>query len=147
MSLKTKLRSFFAMDDDYDYVDEYEEEEIPFQKEKNNGKQNVVSIQSVQQSAKESTKVILIEPRSYSEAQDIADYLVNRKSVVINLQRVQHDQAKRIVDFLSGTVYAIGGDIQKLGTGTFLCTPENVDISGTISEISAASEEYTDNRW
>jgi len=66
---------------------------------------------------------------------DIADHLKNRKAVVINLQRIGHDQAKRIVDFLSGTVYAIGGDIQKLGANIFLCTPDNVDVAGTISDI------------
>ena len=78
-------------------------------------KQNVVSLQSIQQSS----KVVLIEPRVYAEAQDIADELRNRKAVVVNLQRIEHDQARRIVDFLSGTVYAIGGDIQKIGTRYF----------------------------
>ena len=71
-----------------------------------------------------------MEPRVYAEAQDIADQLKNRKAVVVNLQRIEHDQARRIVDFLSGTVYAIGGDIQKIGTDIFLCTPDNVEVSG-----------------
>ena len=71
----------------------------------------------------------------YAEAQEIADHIKNRRAVVVNLQRIQHDQAKRIVDFLSGTVYAIGGDIQRIGSDIFLCTPENVDVSGTISEL------------
>ena len=71
----------------------------------------------------------------YAEAQDIADHLKNRKAVVVNLQRIDHDQARRIVDFLSGTVYAIGGDIQKIGTDIFLCTPDNVEVSGYISEF------------
>jgi len=58
------------------------------------------------------------------------------------------DQAKRIVDFLSGTVYAIGGDIQRIGQNIFLCTPDNVDVSGSISEImQQEQEEYTDKRW
>ena len=50
--------------------------------------------------------MVLSEPRVYAEAQEIADHLKNRRAVVVNLQRIQHDQAKRIVDFLSGTVYA-----------------------------------------
>ena len=53
----------------------------------------------------------------------------------MNLQRIQRDQAVRIVDFLSGTVYALGGDIQKIGTDIFLCTPDNVDVSGSISDM------------
>ena len=80
------------------------------------------------------SKMILLEPRAYSESQQIVDYLKNRNSVVVNLKRVTGDQAKRIVDFLSGTIYAIGGDIQKIGGGIFLCTPNNVNIQGKITD-------------
>ena len=66
--------------------------------------------------------------------QQIADYLKQRSAVVVNLKRVTPDQAKRIVDFLSGTIYAIGGELQKLGGGIFLCTPNNVKVAGKISE-------------
>lgn len=79
-------------------------------------------------------KMILLEPRAYSESQQIADHLKKRNTVVVNMKRVTPDQAKRIVDFLSGTVYAIGGDLQKIGGGIFLCTPKNVNVEGTISE-------------
>ena len=80
------------------------------------------------------SKMMLLEPRAYSESQQIADYLKNRSAVVVNLKRVTPDQAKRIVDFLYGTIYAIGGNLQKLGGGIFLCTPNNVNIQGKISE-------------
>lgn len=83
-----------------------------------------------------SSKMILFEPRAYSESQQIADYLKKRNAVVVNLKRVTPDQAKRIVDFLSGTLYAINGGLQKLGTGIFLCTPNNVNVEGSISEES-----------
>ena len=79
-------------------------------------------------------KMILLEPRAYSESQQIADYLKNRSAVVVNLKRVTPDQAKRIVDFLSGTLYAIGGDLQKLGGGIFLCTPNNINVEGKITD-------------
>lgn len=79
-------------------------------------------------------KMILLEPRAYSESQQIADHLKKRNTVVVNMKRVTPDQAKRIVDFLSGTVYAIGGDLQKIGGGIFLCTPKNVNVEGSISE-------------
>ncbi len=80
------------------------------------------------------SKMMLLEPRAYSESQQIADYLKLRNAVVVNLKRVTPDQAKRIVDFLSGTLYAIDGDIQKLGGGIFLCTPNNVNVEGKISD-------------
>lgn len=80
------------------------------------------------------SKMVLLEPRAYSESQQIADHLKTRNAVVVNLKRVTPDQAKRIVDFLSGTLYAIGGDLQKLGGGIFLCTPNNVNVEGKISD-------------
>ncbi len=85
----------------------------------------------------EGNKMMLLEPRAYSESQQIADYLKKRNAVVVNLKRVTPDQAKRIVDFLSGTLYAIGGDLQKLGGGIFLCTPNNVNVEGKISDDNA----------
>lgn len=78
-------------------------------------------------------KMILLEPRAFSEAQTIADYLKSRNTVVVNLKRVTPEIAKRVVDFLSGAVYAIGGDLQKLGNGIFLCTPNNVNVEGKIT--------------
>lgn len=83
------------------------------------------------------SKMMLLEPRAYSESQQIADYLKNRTAVVVNLKRVTPDQAKRIVDFLSGTIYAIGGNLQKLGGGIFLCAPKNVNVEGKISDDNA----------
>ena len=82
------------------------------------------------------SKMILLEPRAYSESQQIADYLKASCAIVVNLKRVTPDQAKRIVDFLSGTLYAINGDLQKLGGGIFLCTPEIVSVEGKITDES-----------
>jgi cell division inhibitor SepF len=147
MSLRSKFKSFFALDDEYEYEEQEEiiendDYELPVKTGKSVNKQNVVSLQSVQKSS----KVILFEPRVYADAQEIADHLKNRRAVVVNLQRIQHDQAKRIVDFLSGTVYAIGGDIQRVGTNIFLCTPDNIDVSGTISEYDT-EDDPTTKRW
>lgn len=87
------------------------------------------------------SKMILLEPRAYSESQQIADHLKNRHTVVVNLKRVTTDQAKRIVDFLSGTIYAIGGDLQKIGGGIFLLTPNNINVQGKISNDSDDKKE------
>ena len=81
-----------------------------------------------------SGKMILLEPRAFSESQQIADHLKKRNTVVVNMKRVTPDQAKRIIDFLSGTVYALGGDLQKIGGGIFLCTPKDVDVEGAITD-------------
>ena len=86
-------------------------------------------------------KMILLEPRAYSEAQQIADHLKKRNTVVVNLKRVTSDQAKRIMDFLSGTIYAIRGNIQKIGSGIFLCTPNNINVQGKITDDSEKEKE------
>ncbi len=102
------------------------------------------------ETTKSGSKMILLEPRAFSEAQNIVDYLKNRDTVVVNLKRVTPEIAKRVVDFLSGAVYAIGGDLQKLGSGIFLCTPNNVNVEGKMSdgdkvvkkEVKKDSEEF-----
>lgn len=91
-----------------------------------------------------SGKMILLEPRAFSESQQIADHLKKRNTVVVNMKRVTSEQAKRIIDFLSGTVYAIGGDLQKIGIGIFLCTPKNVNVEGSISEDDSKKQEEVD---
>lgn len=83
-----------------------------------------------------SNKMILFEPRAYSESTQITDYLKKRNTVVVNLKRVTPDQAKRIVDFLTGSLYAMNGNLQKLGGGIFLCAPNNVNIEGKITDDS-----------
>jgi cell division inhibitor SepF len=108
-------------------MDEAEEAETA---ETRKYKNNVVSIHS-----QRTTRVVLAEPRSYEETQEIADHLRSRRPVVVNLQRVRTDQAIRIVDFLSGTVYALNGGIAKIGPNIFLCTPDSVEIQGAISEM------------
>lgn len=93
----------------------------------------------------EGNKMILLEPRAYSESQQIADHLKKRNTVVVNLKRVTNEQAKRIVDFLSGTLYAIGGDLQKLGPGIFLCTPKNINVQGKITAEEEEKAKRTKN--
>lgn len=91
------------------------------------------------------SKMILLEPRAYSESQQIADHLKMRNTVVVNLKRVTSDQAKRIVDFLAGTIYAIGGDLQKIGGGIFLCTPNNISVQGKITQETNGKDIHDNN--
>lgn len=114
-----------------------EEDEPQLKTAASAGKGKVVNLQSVQQSS----RVMLKEPHTYSEVQEIADELKNHRAVVMNFQLISRYEATRMIDFLSGTVYAIGGDIQKLGPHTFLCTPDNIDVSGAISELGVDVEE------
>jgi cell division inhibitor SepF len=103
---------------------------------------------AVKEADKTGNKMILLEPRAYSESQQIADHLKNRNSVVVNLKRVTSDQAKRIIDFLSGCIYAIGGTMQKIGVGIYLCTPKNVNVQGKITDDSEkGKDKEEDYEW
>ncbi len=97
---------------------------------------NISTEDALRSSGSEGAKLILLEPRAYSESQQIADHLKNRHTVVVNLKRVTKDQTKRIVDFLSGCIYAIGGDMQKIGPGIFVCAPNNINVQGKITNES-----------
>jgi cell division inhibitor SepF len=79
-------------------------------------------------------KVVIMQPENYDDAQEICDHLKNKKPVVINLEDIEKADAQRIIDFLSGAVYALEGSIQKVTTGIFLIAPNNVDIMGDFKE-------------
>ncbi|WP_219838789.1 cell division protein SepF [Paenibacillus sp. R14(2021)] len=145
-----KFMSFLGLQEEEEVtererIDTHEEQDVEtsaFEARKQTAKgNNIVSIHS-----QKNVRVILNEPRSYEEAQDIADHLRSRKSVVVNLQRVRSDQAVRIVDFLSGTIYALNGGISKLGPNIFLCTPDTVEIQGAITEMLAEEQDYKKSR-
>jgi len=146
MSIKRRFEKWFYLDEEEEFQQEQPvREQQPVQEqqprravsrkpqvtEAQQQPGTVVSLQSIQKSS----KVVLFEPRVYAEAQDISEHLKNKRAVVVNLQRIERDQGIRIVDFLSGTVYALGGDIQRIGTDIFLCVPENVEVAGTISDF------------
>lgn len=145
MGMISKLKNFF-------YLDEEEEQEIqPTAKEpvslpqetvtrktkkivNSHGEEktlNVINIQSA--NSLKNAKVVIVEPRVYAEAQDISEHLKNKRAIIVNLQRIDREAGLRIIDFLSGTVYALGGDIQRIGDNIFLCTPDNVEVQGEIS--------------
>lgn len=144
--MMNKFMSFLGLQEEEEVVerervdqnDDQEVETSAFEARKASSKgNNIVSIHS-----QKNVRVILNEPRSYEEAQEIADHLRSRRSVVVNLQRVRSDQAVRIVDFLSGTIYALNGGISKLGPNIFLCTPDTVEIQGAITEMLTEEQDY-----
>ncbi|OYD06634.1 cell division protein SepF [Paludifilum halophilum] len=128
MGFMDRMMGFLGFNEEDDWYRDDPESEADTSA--NRGRKNVLSLHT-----QKNVRVVLVEPRSYDEAQDVADHLKNHRPAVVNLQRISRDQAMRIVDFLSGTVYAIGGSINKLGTHIFICTPANIDIQGSITEM------------
>lgn len=76
-----------------------------------------------------SMRVVVLEPRSFEEVQQIADQLKEKRPVILNLDGADKAVARRVVDFVSGTVYALGGGMQRINPSIFLFTPPNVDIA------------------
>lgn len=134
-----KLGRFFGISNDDE--DELEKEEYATSNKDNNenlplnsvSRDNVVSIKSGLNSAK--SKIVLYEPCVYSDAKDVAQNLLNNKAVVINFSRMEDSSARRIVDFITGTVYALNGEIQRIGDKIFLATPPKFVTDGKISDL------------
>lgn len=82
-------------------------------------------------------KMVIVEPESFDDSQGIADYLRERKPVVINFESTAPDISKRVVDFVSGATYALDGTIQKVGKNIFLCVPSNVTVDRGKPDYSA----------
>ena len=91
----------------------------PFKK--NNGK--LVNLSNANQ-----LKLVVMQPTSFDDAQDVCDHLKEKKPVVINLEYADKETARRLIDFLSGAVYGVDGHIQKVSPTIFLIVPFNVDI-------------------
>ncbi|MBQ2696654.1 MAG: cell division protein SepF [Clostridia bacterium] len=79
-------------------------------------------------------KVVVIQLTSFEDARDIADHLKTKKPVVINLEKLDKEVSRRVVDFLSGAVYGVDGNIQKVANGIFLIAPYNVGIMGDFKD-------------
>lgn len=114
-------------DEEY-YDDEIMEEEEPQQQEENVGffKRNREKVVNMPQTQ---VRMVISQPTSFEQAEEICDYLKNRKSVIVNLEYVNKDIARRIVDVMSGAVQALDGHIQKVSNSIFLIAPTYYEIS------------------
>ena len=117
-------------DNVYEYTSEREEEEEPEVEEKGLfGRRNKI----VGMPQPQTVKMIITQPTSFDQSEDICNYLKEKKSIILNLEYVNKDVARRIVDFLSGAVHALDGHIQKVSNSIFLVAPVNYDISSDLA--------------
>lgn len=125
-------------DDDFAEFDEMEREETPAS--------NVVNFQAAAANAAMNNvaaykmKVVVIEPKSFDDAQQVANCLREKRPVVINFENTIEEDAKRITDFISGTIYALNGEIKKVSNNVFFCAPSNVNISYSEDRKSVSTE-------
>ena len=115
-------------DEDEEYEDFEEPRERSFEDRRNKAedrRNKVVNIHATTQ-----LKVVLVKPERFEDASGIADHLLAKRTVVLNLESTNRDIARRLVDFLSGVAYANGGQIKKVANSTYIITPYNVGVMG-----------------
>ncbi|MGN1275814.1 MAG: cell division protein SepF [Floccifex sp.] len=79
------------------------------------------------------TKMVLFEPRSFGEAEEVGQRLKEGRAVVVNLHKLDREYAQRTIDFLTGVVFALDGKIQKIGQNVILCSPSQIGVQGSIN--------------
>ncbi|MDD2189569.1 MAG: cell division protein SepF [Eubacteriales bacterium] len=92
-------------------------------------------------------KLVVIEPKSFDECPKLVDNLKARKPVIINLEKVETDTARKIFDFLSGATYAVNGNVQKVANNIFIFAPENVDVSASVDQKNIDFSGAPKNIW
>ena len=120
----------------YDYPEEEQEEE-----ERNKffggSKKKVVQMPQAQS---QSVKMVISQPTSFEQSEEICNFLKEKKSVIVNLEYVNKEVARRIIDFISGGVYALDGHIQKVSNSIFLIAPVNYEITNEMAREEIKSK-------
>ena len=116
-----------------DYDNDYEDDNEEIEDRKLFGKRKVVNMPQTQQ-----IKMVISQPTTFDQSEEICEFLKEKKSVIVNLEYVNKDVARRIVDFISGGVFALDGHIQKVSNSIFLIAPYNYEITNEMAreEIS-----------
>jgi len=98
--------------------------------------------------SKNQFKLVVIEPRSFDECPKLVDNLKNKKPIIINLERIDSEVARKIFDFLSGATYALDGNVQRVANNIFIFAPENVDVTANIDNSkSFENNDDTKSPW
>ena len=124
MGMLGKIKGFFNPMEDEIELNEDEAARLSDYEEPSNKSFSKVSMD---------TKMVLFEPRTFDEAEEVARHLKDRRAAVVNLHRLNREYAQRTIDFLTGVVFALDGSIQKIGHNVILCAPKSVGVHGKIS--------------
>ena len=144
-ALMNKVWNLFGMDsaEAEDYEDEdvydYENEEEELEDKKLFGRRNS-KVVSMPQAQGQAIKMVISQPTTFEQSDEICGFLKEKKSVIVNLEYVNKDVARRIVDFISGGVYALDGYIQKVSNSIFLVAPSNYEITNEMAREEMKSK-------
>ena len=95
-------------------------------------------------SSSDAVRMVVLQPQSMEDTQTVIDNLRLGKPVIVNLENLQSEAAQRLLDFISGAIYALEGNIRKVSRGIFLLAPDGVDISGNIASSFASNIRKSD---
>lgn len=144
-ALMNKVWDLFGMDSqeeeefDEENVYDYEEEE-EIEDRKIFGRKNKDKVVAMPQAQANAIKMIISQPTTFEQSDEICAFLKEKKSVIVNLEYVNKDVARRIVDFISGGVYALDGYIQKVSNAIFLVAPSNYEITNEMAREEMKSK-------
>ncbi|GMA70454.1 cell division protein SepF [Leuconostoc litchii] len=143
----TIKRLFSNEEDDYYEEDGYEQSHQQDQTGQQNASQTRFVRQNPQTHAttglnSANSKIALFEPKVYSDSRSIASQILGGEAAIVNFTQIDEAQAKRILDFLGGTIYAVNGEIERIGQSIFLVTPNTFEISGTLTDNLEPNSRY-----
>lgn len=148
MSLSEKLSNWFNGVPEEEYYEEVTDSKQAVstntdvnrasEPEKDNNRQvmSLMSSKNNSTTVQREQKIMVFDPSVFSDVKNIGKMILNGRAVIVNFRKMDENQIHRVIDFLSGLIFAVNGDIQRIGEKIFLCTPKNFKIEGDLSNLT-----------
>lgn len=149
MSLSEKLSNWFNGVPEEEYYEEVTDSKQAVstnidvtrasEPEKDNNNRQVMSLMSSKNNSttvQREQKIMVFDPSVFSDVKNIGKMILNGRAVIVNFRKMDENQIHRVIDFLSGLIFAVNGDMQRIGEKIFLCTPKNFKIEGDLSNLT-----------
>lgn len=148
MSLSEKLSNWFNEVPEEEYYEEVTDSKQAVstntdvnrasEPEKDNNRQvmSLMSSKNNSTTVQREQKIMVFDPSVFSDVKNIGKMILNGRAVIVNFRKMDENQIHRVIDFLSGLIFAVNGDMQRIGEKIFLCTPKNFKIEGDLSNLT-----------
>lgn len=148
MSLSEKLSNWFNGVPEEEYYEEVTDSKQAVstntdvtrasELEKDNNRQvmSLMSSKNNSTTVQREQKIMVFDPSVFSDVKNIGKMILNGRAVIVNFRKMDENQIHRVIDFLSGLIFAVNGDMQRIGEKIFLCTPKNFKIEGDLSNLT-----------
>lgn len=148
MSLSEKLSNWFNGVPEEEYYEEVTDSKQAVstntdvnrasEPEKDNNRQvmSLMSSKNNSTTVQREQKIMVFDPSVFSDVKNIGKMILNGRAVIVNFRKMDENQIHRVIDFLSGLIFAVNGNMQRIGEKIFLCTPKNFKIEGDLSNLT-----------